>query len=90
MADPNPSAPKRRIYKVVLTGGPCGGKTTGQDRLRTFFEGLGWKVYTVPETATILLGGGVKFAELTRDQTYAFQKDLLLTMLRIESVPRYD
>ncbi|VDK43096.1 unnamed protein product [Anisakis simplex] len=86
MDDPNPSAPKRRIYKVVLTGGPCGGKTTGQDRLRTFFESIGWKVYTIPETATVLLGGGVKFSELNGEQSYAFQKDLLLTMLRIESV----
>lgn len=56
-----------------------------QDRLRTFFEGIGWKVYTVPETATILLGGGVKFAELSHKQAYEFQKDLLLTMLRIET-----
>jgi len=24
--------------------GPCGGKTTGQARLRTFFESIGWKV----------------------------------------------
>lgn len=22
--------PSRRVYKLVLTGGPCGGKTTGQ------------------------------------------------------------
>ncbi|MFH4980772.1 hypothetical protein AB6A40_007481 [Gnathostoma spinigerum] len=76
----------KRIYKVVLTGGPCGGKTTGQDRLRTFFEGIGWQVYTVPETATILLGGGVKFSELSAEQAYVFQKDLLLTLMRIESV----
>lgn len=25
--------PKRRVYKMVLTGGPCGGKTTGQAEL---------------------------------------------------------
>lgn len=86
MVEPDPAVAKRRIYKIVLTGGPCGGKTTGQDRLRTFFEGLGWKVYTVPETATILLGGGVKFAELTKNQANEFQKDLLLTLLRIETV----
>jgi len=24
--------------------GPCGGKTTGQARLCTFFESIGWKV----------------------------------------------
>lgn len=72
------------MYKLVLTGGPCGGKTTGQDRLATFFENMGWKVYTVPETATILLGGRVKFAELSHEQAYLFQKDLLKTMLQIE------
>merc|ERR1712130_917390 len=55
---------KRKIWKLVLTGGPCGGKTTGQARLSTFFENLGWKVYRVPETATVLLGGGVNFADL--------------------------
>ncbi|GMR30473.1 hypothetical protein PMAYCL1PPCAC_00668, partial [Pristionchus mayeri] len=77
---------RKRVYKVVLTGGPCGGKTTGQERLATFFENMGWKVYTVPETATVLLSGGVKFAELTQEQAYEFQKDLLLTLVRIEDV----
>lgn len=86
MDELDPAAGKRRVYKIVLTGGPCGGKTTGQERLRTFFEELGWKVFTVPETASILLGGGVKFAELSEKQVYKFQKDLLLTMLRIETV----
>ncbi|GMT05364.1 hypothetical protein PENTCL1PPCAC_27538, partial [Pristionchus entomophagus] len=79
-------ASRKRVYKVVLTGGPCGGKTTGQERLATFFENMGWKVYTVPETATVLLSGGVKFAELTPEQAYEFQKDLLLTLIRIEDV----
>ncbi|PBC32192.1 hypothetical protein APICC_02312 [Apis cerana cerana] len=46
---------QKRLYKLVLTGGPCGGKTTGQARLCTFFENLGWKVFRVPETATVLL-----------------------------------
>ncbi|KAK6764418.1 hypothetical protein RB195_024659 [Necator americanus] len=77
-----------KVYKLVLTGGPCGGKTTGQDRLATFFENIGWKVFTVPETATILLGGRVKFEELNCDQAYLFQKDLLKTMLQIEDVGR--
>ena len=36
--------------------GPCGGKTTGQAMLSTFFENLGWKVFRSPEIATILLG----------------------------------
>ena len=64
---------KRKIWKLVLTGGPCGGKTTGQARLSTFFENLGWKVFRVPETATVLLGGGVNFAELTPEAAERFQ-----------------
>ena len=40
----NGGGPHNQVYKLVLTGGPCGGKTTGQERLATFFEGLGWKV----------------------------------------------
>ena len=67
---------KRKVWKLVLTGGPCGGKTTGQTRLATFFENLGWKVYRVPETANILLSGGVNFAELTPEAAEKFQVSL--------------
>ena len=72
------------VKKVVLTGGPCGGKSTVQAMLSDVFENLGWKVFRVPETATVLLSGGVNFAELSHQQAYQFQKDLLLVMLRIE------
>uniref|UniRef100_A0A0A9VVL2 NadR/Ttd14 AAA domain-containing protein n=1 Tax=Lygus hesperus TaxID=30085 RepID=A0A0A9VVL2_LYGHE len=73
------------VYRLVLTGGPCGGKTTGQARLSTFFENLGWKVYRVPETATLLLSGGVDWREMTADQGCKFQENLLKTMLQIEN-----
>jgi len=73
-----------KVYRLVLTGGPCGGKTTGQARLCTFFETLGWKVYRVPETATVLLGGGVKFTDLEEDEVYVFQENLIRTMMQIE------
>ncbi|CAO1343382.1 unnamed protein product [Diamesa serratosioi] len=75
----------KRVYKLVLTGGPCGGKTTGQARLCTFFENLGWKVFRVPETATVLLSGGIKFSDLSNDEAYKFQENLLRTMIQIEN-----
>ncbi|CAJ0587547.1 unnamed protein product, partial [Mesorhabditis spiculigera] len=75
-----------RVYRLVLTGGPCGGKTTGMVRVANFFEEHGWKVFSVPESATILLGGGVKFSELNEKQSYEFQKDLLRTLVQIENV----
>ncbi|XP_051168194.1 TRPL translocation defect protein 14 isoform X2 [Leptopilina boulardi] len=59
---------QKRLYKLVLTGGPCGGKTTGQTRLCTFFENMGWKVFRVPETATVLLSGGIKFSDLNAEE----------------------
>lgn len=65
--------------------GPCGGKTTGQARLCSFFETLGWKVLRVPETATVLLGGGIKFSELNAKQGVKFQEELLRTMIQIEN-----
>ena len=52
----------------MLTGGPCGGKTTGQAHLATFFESLGWKVFRVPETATVLMSGGIAFGDLNEEQ----------------------
>ena len=79
------SKKERKIWKLVLTGGPCGGKTTGQTRLATFFENLGWKVYRVPETANILLSGGVKFDKLTVEAREKFQENLLKTMMQIEN-----
>ena len=77
---------KKKLWKLVLTGGPCGGKTTGQTRLATFFENLGWKVYRVPETANLLLSGGINFADLTPEAAEKFQENLLKTMMQIENV----
>jgi len=73
-----------KVWRLVLTGGPCGGKTTAQNRLATFFESLGWRVFRVPETATILLNGGISFALLTEEQRLDFQENLLKTMFQLE------
>lgn len=48
------SSPARRC-RIVLTGGPGGGKTTAADLYR---RELGEKVVIVPEAATILFSGG--------------------------------
>ncbi|KAJ3179025.1 hypothetical protein HDU85_004980 [Gaertneriomyces sp. JEL0708] len=80
-----PSSSSAADYKVIcLTGGPCGGKTSSLAILADLFQSLGYKVFRVPETATILLGGGVVFAECNEQQAYSFQKDLLKTMLTIQ------
>lgn len=45
----------RRPFRVVLTGGPGGGKTTAADLLR---REIGDRVIVVPEAATMLFAGG--------------------------------
>lgn len=47
------------IFKTVITGGPCAGKTTGMSWIQNAFTKLGYKVIFVPETATELITGGV-------------------------------
>ena len=47
------------VSKIVLTGGPCAGKTTGQSWIQNTFTKLGYTVLFVPETATELITGGV-------------------------------
>lgn len=48
-----------QITRIVITGGPCAGKTTGMTRIKKEFEKRGYRVLFVPETATELIGGGV-------------------------------
>ena len=48
----------KRITKIVLTGGPAAGKTTLISRiLHEFKQEDGWRVITIPETATELISG---------------------------------
>lgn len=82
---PSPLNELKRIHRVVFTGGPCAGKTTTINRMRSFFQNIGWKVLTVPETATILLGTGVYFYELDNETKMNFQENLLKTLLQIEN-----
>lgn len=75
-----------RVYRVVLCGGPCGGKTTGQARLRTFFESIGWKVFRVTASESIMASGGVKAADSRNtDKTLAkFYENILVMKMQLE------
>ena len=48
-----------QIFRFVVTGGPCGGKTTALAHVRRYFEEKGIGVVTVPETATELISSGI-------------------------------
>lgn len=52
-------------YRVVLTGGPGGGKTTAADLFR---REIGNRVIVVPEAATLLFAGGLPRADRAEAQ----------------------
>ena len=47
------------LTKIVITGGPCAGKSTAMSRVQNAFTQMGYTVLFVPETATELITGGV-------------------------------
>lgn len=48
----------QKITKIVITGGPCAGKTTAMSWIQNAFSRMGYTVLFVDETATQLISGG--------------------------------
>lgn len=72
------------INKIVITGGPCGGKSTALSRIQNVFGKAGYTVLFVPETATELISGGV--APWTCGTNADYQKCQLKLQLEKEKV----
>jgi CYTH domain-containing protein/predicted ATPase len=49
----------KKIFKIVITGGPCAGKTTAMSWIINTFTKQGYTVLIIPETATDLINSGV-------------------------------
>lgn len=47
------------ISKIVITGGPCAGKSTAMSRIQNEFTKIGYTVLFVLETATELINSGI-------------------------------
>lgn len=49
----------KELLNIVVTGGPCGGKTTALDELTKLLRSYGYNVVIVPETATEMMNNGM-------------------------------
>ena len=49
------------IKRIVLTGGPCAGKTTALIKVIEHFNGLGYQVFTIPEVPTMFSQAGMNY-----------------------------
>ena len=72
------------IKRIVLTGGPCAGKTTALVRINEHFSALGYKVFTVPEVPTMITQAGWNYLTDNRDFYYEGEKVILETQLELE------
>ncbi len=72
------------LKKIVITGGPCAGKTTALSWIQNYITQLGYTVLFVPETATELISGGVTPWTCGTNADYQMgQMELQLTKERI-------
>lgn len=75
------SIPSQPITRVVITGGPCSGKTTGLRYFKQELEKLGYIVFCLPEVATMLMQGGARLW-LTPEEQVAEQEAIRLERMR--------
>lgn len=73
-----------RTVTVVLTGGPCAGKTSAMPAIVDRFLAFGWKVLVAPETCTLLTGCGVDRTDFTPDMGEAFQCAVMAAQIAVE------
>lgn len=73
----------KAITRIVITGGPCAGKTTAFGMLEQVLTGQGYKVFVVPETFTDMYNGGIR---LTEYECVTFQTMLMQYLLYKEEI----
>lgn len=73
------------IKKIVLTGGPCAGKTTALVKITEYFSEFGYKVFNVPEVPTIYSTAGWNYLTPNRDLYYQGERAILETQLALEN-----
>lgn len=75
-----PKPPAQRPVRIVLTGGPGGGKTTAGDLFR---REMGDQVVLVPEAATMMFSGGFPRVHLP-DAVHATQRAIYHVQIHLE------
>ena len=70
-----------KIKKIVLTGGPCAGKTTALVCINDYFTKLGYKVFSVPEVPTMVTQSGWSY--LTKNPAFYYEGEKIILELQL-------
>ena len=69
---------KQSITRIVITGGPCAGKTTAMSWIQNAFTQKGYLVLFVDETATQLSNGGAPWRLTRNNREYQYRVTQLM------------
>ena len=72
------------IHRIVLTGGPCAGKSSALDRVGAWLTASGLQVFRVPEASTLLLSGGIRVTGQPLHAMRTFQRGIVEVQLALE------
>ena len=72
------------MKKIVLTGGPCAGKTTALVKIMEHFSSIGYKVFIIPELPTLFLQAGMDYLTDNKDLFYEGEKATLEMQIALE------
>ena len=72
------------IKRIVLTGGPCAGKTTALIKVIEHFNSLGYQVFTIPEVPTMFSQAGMNYLTPNKALFYEGEKATLEVQLALE------
>lgn len=77
------------VKRIVLTGGPCAGKSSSLDLIQDYLVNKGYVVYTVQESATELINSGIKPFGNNKLDLLKFQEVILKYQLDKEQLIEY-
>ena len=69
---------EQKITRIVITGGPCAGKTTAKSWIQNAFTEKGYRVLFVDETATQLSNGGAPWKYTRNNREYQYRVTQLM------------
>lgn len=70
------------FHKIVITGGPCGGKTTGLSYIEQGLTKYGYKVIFLNESATEIINSNLNYTAY--NDNYLFEKNIIKLQLEKE------
>lgn len=70
------------VKRIVLTGGPCAGKTTALAKITEHFTKHGYKVFTVPEVPTMVTQAGWNY--MTDNKAFYYEGELVILELQLK------